>query len=97
MDFKINTRRYDFANNNYFMYLALDELTITYSLCMRVLPWLSSVYWDKIKTLTYLTIIPFALVGYEVVNSQRGAKRRVGYNHSYPTRANGIIVLLNSS
>ena len=23
--------------------------------------------------------------------------RRVGYNHSYPTRANGIIVLLNSS
>ena len=35
--------------------------------------------------------------GYEVVNSQRGAKRRVGYNHSYPTRANGIIVLLNSS
>ena len=30
-------------------------------------------------------------------NSQRGAKRRVGYNHSYPTRANGIIVLLNSS
>ena len=45
----------------------------------------------------YLTIIPFALVGYEVVNSQRGAKRRVGYNHSYPTRANGIIVLLNSS
>ena len=32
-----------------------------------------------------------------MVNSQRGAKRRVGYNHSYPTRANGIIVLLNSS
>ena len=45
----------------------------------------------------YLTIIPLARVGYEVVNSQRGAKRRVGYNHSYPTRANGIIVLLNSS
>ena len=45
----------------------------------------------------YLTIIPWARVGYEVVNSQRGAKRRVGYNHSYPTRANGIIVLLNSS
>ena len=29
----------------------------------------------------YLTIIPQARVGYEVINSQRGAKRRVGYNH----------------
>ena len=33
-----------------------------------------------------------------MVNSQRDALRRVGYNqsHSYPTSANGIIVLLNS-
>ena len=29
----------------------------------------------------YLTIIPRARVGYEVTDSQRGAKRRVGYNH----------------
>ena len=29
----------------------------------------------------YLTIIPRARVGYEVIDSQRGAKRRVGYNH----------------
>ena len=29
----------------------------------------------------YLTIIPRARVGYEVIDSQRGAQRRVGYNH----------------
>ena len=29
----------------------------------------------------YLTIIPRGRVGYEMVNSQRGARRRVGYNH----------------
>ena len=29
----------------------------------------------------YLTIIPRARVGYEVIDSQRGAKRRVGYNY----------------
>ena len=33
------------------------------------------------KKITYLTIIPQACVGYEVTDSQRGAKRRVGYNH----------------
>ena len=31
--------------------------------------------------IVYLTIIPRARVGYEVIDSQRGAKRRVGYNH----------------
>ncbi len=41
----------------------------------------------------YLTIILWARVGYEVVN----ISRRVGYNDSYPTSANRIIVLLNSS
>ena len=35
----------------------------------------------------YLTIIPWARVGYEMVNSQRGAKRRVGYNHSHIQQA----------
>ena len=29
----------------------------------------------------YLTIIPLALVGYEVIDSQLGASRLVGYNH----------------
>ena len=29
----------------------------------------------------YLTIIPRGRVGYKVIDSQRGAKRRVGYNH----------------
>ena len=29
----------------------------------------------------FLTIITRARVGYEVIDSQRGAKRRVGYNH----------------
>ena len=29
----------------------------------------------------YLTIIPQARIGYEVIDSQRGAKRRVCYNH----------------
>ena len=31
--------------------------------------------------MVYLTIIPRARVGYEAIDSQRGAKRRVGYNH----------------
>ena len=41
------------------------------------------------------TIIPFALVGYEIVHSQLGATPPVGYlikSISYPTRAHGIIV-----
>ena len=29
----------------------------------------------------YSTIIPWARVGYEMIDSQRGAQRRVGYNH----------------
>ena len=29
----------------------------------------------------YLTIIPRGHVGYGMIDSQRGAKRRVGYNH----------------
>ena len=29
----------------------------------------------------YLTIIPRGRVGYEMIDSQRGAERRVGYNH----------------
>ena len=31
--------------------------------------------------MVYLTIIPRARVGYEMIDSQRGGKRRVGYNH----------------
>ena len=31
--------------------------------------------------MVYLTIIPRARVGYEMIDSQRGALRRVGYNH----------------
>ena len=34
-----------------------------------------------LNTGVYLTIIPRTRVGYEVIDSQRGAKRRVGYNH----------------
>ena len=29
----------------------------------------------------YLTIIPRGCVEYEMIDSQRGAERRVGYNH----------------
>ena len=36
---------------------------------------------NKVNLRLYLTIIPRARVGYEVIDSQRGAKRRVGYNH----------------
>ena len=32
-------------------------------------------------TQEYLTIIPRARVGYEMIDSQRGALRRSGYNH----------------
>ena len=32
-----------------------------------------------------------------MVNSQRATKHQVDYNHLYPTRANGITVLLKSS
>ena len=35
----------------------------------------------------YLTIISWARVGYEMVNSQRGAPRRVGYNQSHIQKA----------
>ena len=35
----------------------------------------------KLGVLIYLTIIPRVRVGYEVIDSQRGAKRQVGYNH----------------
>ena len=31
--------------------------------------------------MVYLTIIPRARVGYEMIDSQRGALRRVSYNH----------------
>ena len=34
-----------------------------------------------IQLTVYLTIIPRGRVGYEMVNSQRGAQRRVGYNY----------------
>ena len=34
----------------------------------------------------HLTIIPRARVGYEMIDSQRGAKRRAGYNHIQQVR-----------
>ena len=40
----------------------------------------------------YLKIIPRARVGYEMIDSQRGARRVI----SYPTSASGIIVLLKT-
>ena len=44
--------------------------------------------WFVLNKITqYLTIIPWARVGYEMVNSQRGAKRRVGYNQSHIQQA----------
>ena len=46
--------------------------------------------------LTYLTIIPRMRVGYELLDSGRGAKHRAGYHSSYPTSVSGIIVLLNT-
>ena len=36
---------------------------------------------NKFGILIYLTIIPRGRVGYEMIESQRGAQRRVGYNH----------------
>ena len=38
------------------------------------------------------TIIPLALVGYEIIDSQLCATRLVGYLSSYPTRARGVNV-----
>ena len=43
----------------------------------------------------YLTIIPRARVGYEMVDSQRGAAE-LAITISYPTSASGIIVLLKT-
>ena len=40
----------------------------------------------------YLTIIPRACVGYEVIDSQRGAKRRVGYNHLISSKREGNLM-----
>ena len=34
-----------------------------------------------LAAMVYSTIIPRAHVGYEMIDSQRGAQRRVGYNH----------------
>ena len=47
-----------------------------------------------ITGLEYLTIIPRAHVGYEMIDSQRGAKLAVII--SYPTSTSGIIVLLKT-
>ena len=45
----------------------------------------------------YLTIIPWARVGYEMIDSQRGARSaELAINISYPTSASGIIVLLKT-
>ena len=41
-----------------------------------------------------ITIIPQARVGYEMIDSQRGAELAIII--SYPTRASGIIVLLKT-
>ena len=35
----------------------------------------------------YLTITPWACIGYEMGNSQRGQKGRVGYNQSHIQQA----------
>ena len=47
-------------------------------------------YWIRayafLNGIKYLTIIPRTGVRYEVIDSRRGAKRRVGYFTSYPTR-----------
>ena len=45
------------------------------------------------KNSTYLTIIPLALVGYEMVNGQR----ELAIIISYPTSTSGIIVLLKTA
>ena len=42
------------------------------------------------------TIIPFALVGYEIGYSQLGPTGLVGYLPSHSTRAHGIIVKTKS-
>ena len=42
------------------------------------------------------TIIPFALVGYEIGYSQLGPTSLVGYLPSHSTRADGIIVKTKS-
>ena len=39
------------------------------------------IYCGQCRVTVSLTIIPRARVGYEVIDSQQGAKRRVGYNH----------------
>ena len=38
-------------------------------------------YYNMCYVTLYLTIIPRGCVEYEMIDSQRGAERRVGYNH----------------
>ena len=49
--------------------------------------------WIHYKTFiirgVYLTIIPRGRVGYEMIDSQRGALRRVGYNHLISNKREG--------
>ena len=47
------------------------------------------------EILQYLTIIPRARVGYEMIDSQRGAELAIII--SYPTNANGIIFFINNN
>ena len=61
-------------------------------LCHNHLPYVAishkTIPKDHLQTKNkYLTIIPWARVGYKMVNSQRGAKRRVGYNQSHIQQA----------
>ena len=48
-----------------------------------------------IAKFSILTIIPLALVGYEIANEARSAELAIVI--SYPTSARGIIVLLKTS
>ena len=50
----------------------------------------------NITMFSYLTIILRGRAGYELINNQRGAQRRVGYDYSYPASPSRIIVLLKT-
>ena len=48
------------------------------------------------KRVVYLTIIPRACVGYEMVDTQRARSAELAMTISHPTSASGIIVLLKT-
>ena len=71
----------------------VKSIAILLTVSMRQVP---SHLMRRTCMLVYITIIPWARVGYEVIKQPTSVWRELVIITSYPTRANGINVLVNS-